>query len=536
MFSRAALSVVFMLGLGATTAASAQVESESLDDLSAWGQRYQSVEEYEFPSSLWRNSNDDTLLALMQTVRTAELSPAERRLLRRTILSPATRPRGSRAEALLAQRASLMLALGEARAAAALAPQLEQEAAGLDAESLAVDLELASGQEATACARLDGPVKEGVFWLKLRAVCAVLQDNFSGAQIAIEFAESQGVSDAWMVEAIFAAAGDTPNPPEARYDTGLNIALSAKAELDTENVAPSGDRPDLAAAVAQRPGAPADLRARFAEAAGELGLIDPAARREILLARLDTPDYDPSSGTERVLRDLNDPLVSDEVRAEGLADIFKRAALSDVAQYRSTAQLFAIELKRLPQNSLTADYAVEYARAALMSGDRDLAQSWMTTLNIEGATQPDPYDIAVLEAVDIIAGGDASPASLRAVEKRLISSASTTPHEYQIVSIFTAWSGLGIPLSPIARDFVSQAADRGTRLPQGQTTSLKAAVNGEAIGESALIVLALTHGEAELIASADMAIILESLVAIDATDIARDLALEVTGFWKELDQ
>jgi hypothetical protein len=535
MFSKAALGAVLAIGFGAAGLASAQVESESLDDLSAWGQRYLSVEEYEFPSSLWRNSNDDTLLALMQTVRTSDLSPAERRLLRRTILSPATRPRGAKAEALLAERASLMLALGEARAAAALAPQLEQEAAGLDAESLAVDLELASGQEATACARLDGPVKDGVFWLKLRAVCAVLQDNFSGAQIAIEFAESQGVSDAWMVEAIFAAAGDTPNPPDARYDTGLNIALSAKADLDTQAVEPADDRPDLAAAVAQRPGVPAELRARFAEAAGELGLIEPSARRDILLARLDTPDYDPSSGTERVLRDLNDPLVSDEVRAEGLADIFKRAALSDVAQYRSTAQLFAIELKRLPQNSLTADYAVEYARAALMAGDRDLAQSWMTTLNIEGAAQPDPYEIAVLEAVDIIAGGDASPASLRAVEKRLISTANTTPREQQIVGIFTAWTGLGIPLSPIARDFVSQASDRGTRLSQGQTTSLKAAVQADAIGESALIVLAMTHGEAELLASSDAAIILDALVAIDASDIARELALEVSGFWKEME-
>ena len=115
MFSKAALGAVLAIGFGAAGLASAQVESESLDDLSAWGQRYLSVEEYEFPSSLWRNSNDDTLLALMQTVRTSDLSPAERRLLRRTILSPATRPRGAKAEALLAERASLMLALGEAR-------------------------------------------------------------------------------------------------------------------------------------------------------------------------------------------------------------------------------------------------------------------------------------------------------------------------------------------------------------------------------------------------------------------------------------
>ena len=185
MFSKAALSAVLGTGLALLGSAVAQVESESLDDISAWGQRYLAEGEPEFPSNLWQRSDDDTLLALMQSVRTADLSPAERRLLRRTILSPATRPVGSKAESLLAERARLMLELGEARAAAALVPQLEEESLGLDAETLAVDLDMASGQELTACSKLDGPVREGGYWLKLRAVCAVLQENVAGGYESI---------------------------------------------------------------------------------------------------------------------------------------------------------------------------------------------------------------------------------------------------------------------------------------------------------------------------------------------------------------
>lgn len=530
MFSRTALAAVLFAGLGLT--ASAQVESDSLGDLSAWGQRYLSSNETEFPIDLWHKSDDDTLLLLLQSVQTTALSPAERELLRRTVLSPATPPRGIKSEDILAERARLMLELGEARAAAALVPQLKQDEDGPDAETLAVDLEMASGQEATACSRLDGSVNQGDYWLKLRAVCAILQDNISGAQLAIEFAAAQGVTDEWMVEAIFAAAGDTPNPPGARFDSGLNIALSAKAVLDLSSITIAEDRPGLAAAAAQRPGIPADLRARFAEQASELDLLDPEIRRNILLARLDDPDYAPSTLLEQALKDLNDPLSLDEQRAVGLAAVLQTAARSDLRQYRSTAQLFLTDLRRLPQNPTTAEFALDYARAALMAGDRELAQSWMTTLNFEGAPQPDPYLLALLDAVDIIVGGDRSQASLRAVEKRLVNTADTAQRESQAVRVFTLWTGLGLPLSPIARDFVSQTADRGIRLPEGQLTSLRAAAQSGAIGETALMVLALTNGQASEIADPDLANLLSILISIDAETVAQNLAMETIGYWK----
>ncbi|MEL6325245.1 MAG: hypothetical protein AAFQ84_13550, partial [Pseudomonadota bacterium] len=252
MFSKSALVSGLLVGLSAIGAASAQIESDSMDDLGAWGQRYLSSNETELPTTLWRNSNDEFLLSLLRDLDARELGPAERRLLRRIVLSPATPPVGARAEDLLTERARLMLELGEARATAALVPQLEQAAPGLDAETLAVDLDLASGQEASACGALNGEAREGDYWWKLRAVCAVLRENYSGAQLAIEVASAQGVEDEWLVEAIFAASGDTPNPPGAKFDSGLNIALSSKAVLDTTRVTLAADRPDLAAAAAQR--------------------------------------------------------------------------------------------------------------------------------------------------------------------------------------------------------------------------------------------------------------------------------------------
>lgn len=533
MFSKAAIASALFVGVCATDMAYAQVEDEGMDDLNAWGQRYLASDEKEFPSSLWRGSDDDKLLALLQSVRTADLTPAERNLLRRAVLSPATQPRGELAEALLAERARLMLELGEARAAAALAPQLKQDARGLDAETLAVDLDLASGREASACAELAGPLKEGAYWLKLRAVCAVLQDNFAGAQLAIEVAALQGVNDDWMVAAIFAASGDSPEPPNARFDTGLNIALSAKAGLDTSTLTMAGERPDLAAAIARRGDIPNELRARFAEIANAFNLISSEDRRDLLLERMTDPDFEATSQIEQVLSDLNDPLVDDETRLSGLHDVLKAAARTDFLQFQTTSKLFLPDLQTLPQNDLSAAYALDFARAAMIAGDRELAGSWLAVLEMEGAPQPDPYDIAVLEAVDILTGGDASTATLSSVEKRLVATADTTPREIQTVRILTAWTGLGLPLTPVGRDFVSSTVDRGDRIPQGQLTSLRAAANSGAIGEAVFSILSMTNGDAKQLAPSDFATLLDILIGLDAGEIARDLALEASNFWKD---
>lgn len=536
MFSKALITASliagFTAGSGMFSSATAQIESDSMGDLSAWGQRYLSSEEQEFPISLWRNSNDDVLLSLLQSIRTSELGPAERRLLRRIILSPATRPRGELAEDLLAERARLMLELGEARAAAALVPQLKQETRGMDAETLAIDLDMASGQEASACAQLSGPVKEGHYWLKLRAVCAVLQDNFSGAQLAIEVAEAQGVNDPWMIEAIFAAAGDTPNPPGARFDNGLNIALSSKAALDTNKVTMASDRPDLAAAAAQRPGVPPELRVRFAEIASDYDLISSEDRRKILLDRMQEEDFAVSSQLEQALKDLTDPLVGDLQRAERLSGVLRAAARSNLTRYRNTSRLFLPDIKRLAQNPTTAAFALDFAKAAMIAGDRETGLSWLSTFNFEGVEAPDPFEIALLEAADVLLGGDASPASLEAIQERLVEAVDSGTREDQVALVFSAWTGLGLPLSPTGRDFIVQVSDRGDRIAQGQVIGMKAAILGDAIAETGLMVLATTNGEVDRLAGSDYAALIETLIALDAEDVARELAIEASGFWR----
>ena len=529
MFSRAALAALlascFPLSL------TAQIDSEGMDDLTAWGARYLSSTETEFPISLWSGSDDETLLALLRSTDTSHLTQAERKLLRRIVLSPTRKPTGDLAEALLAERARLMLALGEAEAAADIAPRLQQNDHGLDAETIAVDLELARGREASACDRLSGDVPETEYWLKLRAVCAVLQENFSGAELAVEFASSQGLDDPWFVDAIFAASGDVADLPNAKFDTGMNIALSAKANLDLTDAALATSRPDLAAAALSRDGVPNMVRAQLAQIASEVDFITPDTRRDILMQLLAEEGFMPSSAIEQALQTLSDPKIDFGLKAEELAAVLDNASHGPMIHYAATAQLFHTDLKRLWKAESSDAYALTFARATLAANDGALSRRWLAKLDDDGAVQPDPFDIAMLEALDLISGGEASATAQYTIQLRLIDSVSSQEQAERAARIFASWAGFDIDLGAEARQFLGEQADGGVNVEPYKLMAIRAAAQSGAIGEAALMVLAQTNGTPQDLTGADLAALISILREIGAGDIAADLALEASEFW-----
>lgn len=531
MFFRPVLCLLAALSLMGLV--SAQIEDESLGELNAWGQRYLPTGEAEFATTLWRGSDNLVLLDKLDDLRVNHLSPAQRRLLRRIILSPAEAPRGDGSDALLAERARLMLALGEARAAAALVPNLPSDIRDLDAETLAVDLDMAAGREASACRALNGPLKEGVYWLKLRAVCAVLVDNFSGAELAIEFAEAQGFSDPWMIEAIFAASGDVPNPPNARYDSGLNIALSTKAELDTSRITLAGSRPDLAAAAAQRPGVPPDLKVRFATIASQVGLIDPQTRRQILLERLQQVDYEPTNSIERGLVILTTPETPMVDRAREIHRLLGEQSRAELAQYRSRAQLLLPDLRRIRATAETAEYALRFARASFAAGDNAQARRWLSSLDREGAPEVDPFTVSLLEAVDLMSGGDASLASQKAIAERLIEHLDEAEDADIAAELFSSWVGLGFQLDAKARAKLATTPVPESRIPSADMVAILASAHADAVAETGLRVLVAMQADNAPLAASDVVLLLQALKQIGADDIAADLALERLSYWQE---
>ena len=529
MYSRAALAALSLICLPAL--ATAQVDSESMDDLNAWGEGFLSAQEQDFPITLWTGSDDQTLLSLMQQTGTRDLTLAERRLLRRVILSPTRKPSGPLAEDLLAERARLMLDLGEADAAARLAPRLQGDDHGLDAETIAVDLDLARGREASACTRLDGEVPQTEYWYKLRAVCAVLQENYAGAELAVEFASSQGMDDPWFVEAIFAASGDSIDPPVARFDSGMNIALSAKANLDTHGVELESSRPDLAAAAAARPGVPDVLRARLASLASQVDLVSPADHRDILTAQLDEDGFTPTTAVEEALFVLEDPLAAPDEKLAQLASVLDNLAYGPMAAYASTADLFQTDLQRLLKGEGAPAYGVTFARAALAAGRSDLMQAWLTKAGSDAYYPPDPFQVAMLEALDLISGGEQSLASVAEVQTRLLESISNDAEAALAARVLALWTGFDIVLDADARYFMSVQAESGRSIEPYTLLAIRSAAQSGAFGEAALMMLKETEGHPQQLTSSDMATLIAILRDMGAEDIARQFALETSEFW-----
>ena len=514
--------------------ASGQIVSSGIGEIDPWGMGYLEPDEQALPSNMWKASNADDLVVLMRKVRTRSLTPAERALLRRAVLSPALKPNGQKADEVMAERARIMFELGEAKAAADLMTRLTKAPPGLDPEQVSADLQLALGNEATACRPVQyGELKEGPYWARLRAACAALQNNIAGAELAVELAAAQGVNDPWLFSAVFAGLGQTGEPPNARFDSGISLALSTKANLNApvNAVAVSG-RPDLAAAIAGRASLPPELRVQGANVAAQAGLISPADHRAIYQALISQPDYSPLTSNGAALQRANNAGATTASRARAYADAL-RSSSGSAARFTATARLLHSDIARLRKGPETAEYAALYARAAIAAGDTAGAARWTSASNYEGAKSADPFEIALADAVIILAGGDASPASVTAIGQRLVETSTTPEQRREATRILTLWTGLGITPPAPARTMMFRTGEPEKKsIPSPQVFAVKAAADADAAGEAILSLLGYTKGDPTRIRAADMVVFLDALAQLGARDEARSLALEAAGFWK----
>ncbi len=639
------------LGLVSLSGAQAQIASEGMDEISAWGERYLSSSEPDFPSNLWSNSDPDILLSLLLSMDTKDLSPTERRLLRRVVLSPAQPLSGADADLLLTERARLMLELGEPMAAAALAPRLEQAALGLEAEALAVDLDLARGRNASACGRLTRPVSDQLYWLQLRAVCAILRDNFSGAELAIEVASARGLDDDWFIEAVFAAAGDVPNPPPARYLSGVGIALSLRAGLDTGQLDPGAVRTDLAAALAQRPDIDPSLRLRFAEIAHDAALLEPEALRTLIDQQFDDPDFQPTTRRDQMFALLRDPLADDADKARRLSDYLVENGQDGLNRFVRAAGLVAPDLAALSRNQASRPFVPVFARTALALGNAPDAKAWLdlaygppesaaapdadlpdqdgesepardgtaaddaatpaaiseaaippepvtdaaepsqtpaampdttpeagmlsaretlspTDLMLAAALEadatkrqmlpapsveigfpglmgdfarlddilappppPDPFILALIDTLSLLARPDLDPADHPDLTARLITTAASDTEIEQATVLLNLMPAFGFRLDAEARDFLISQPVLGAPIDEHIALAISSAADDLAFAEAGLMMLTQTRGDPSWLSPRDLNSFVRALRRMQADDIAAGLVLEASRFW-----
>jgi len=394
MWSKGTLSGVALAAL-LSFPAHAQIEDSWLEQVDPWGISYLAENEPALPTGMWRGARAEDLLALMQTTRTRGLTPAEQMLMRRLALSAGRAPAGEDRDALLAERARIAFELGEAAAAAGQLSQLDMPPPGMEPAAMAADLNLVLGNEATACGALTSPDLEGEYWAKLRAVCAALAGNTSGAELAMEMAQTQGVEDSWLASAIFAMSGVTPNPPKAKFDTGLDFAMSTRAVLEVTPEAIPGDRPDIAAAMARRKLMPPTVRVKAAQLAAEAGLISAEEFRIAYNSALSADGFAPSTLLGHAVFIAADGTTSETEKSDAIAAALEEASDSP-ARFVAAAGLLKGSMARLSRDDASEETAFLFARASIAAGELSEALRWATP------PEPEPEIVPVEDTIDLL--------------------------------------------------------------------------------------------------------------------------------------
>jgi len=199
------------------------------------------------PADLWRSASAETARAVLPRLAARPLSSATAALARRILATGAPGPAGSDA-GMAGLRASALLALGDAGAAAIIlerAPGLERSA---ELSRAAAESALVAGDDARACAVAQGlgVGRDDVYWLRLRSYCLALAGETAQAQLTFDLAQAQARDPIYarLMTAKLAGGG---SPGAASTRNGLDRALSRSLGLAVEPPAgePTGPTWDL---------------------------------------------------------------------------------------------------------------------------------------------------------------------------------------------------------------------------------------------------------------------------------------------------
>lgn len=198
------------------------------------------------PRELWRGSSIETARTVLPMLA-KPLSPAAAALARRLLVTGAPGPEGSASdESLVGARASALIALGDAPAAARILdrqPGLDRNA---ELARAAAEGALLAGDTARACAIGESLAvgRDDIYWLRLRAFCLAEAGQTAQAQLTFDLAQGQA-RDAVFGRLMSARlAGAAPGAPSLR--NGLDLALSRSLKLDLAAAKPA---PAVAAAL-----------------------------------------------------------------------------------------------------------------------------------------------------------------------------------------------------------------------------------------------------------------------------------------------
>lgn len=359
-----------------------------------------------FGSNLWAGSGRSSIASRLAQLPTAPSSPAMQGLMRRLLLTAASPPAGvapPEEPSLLALRLAKLIANGwisEAATLAAQSPRDDSFARQAWAEAL-----LLQGREADACGDTTSlrQSSNDPYWLKLRALCYILQKDTPSALLTLEVMRERGViDDAFFALAAALSEGAAVKVAALPAPTGVHLALLKQA-----NKAPP---PTVAtwlpaAPLLMQQAASPDMRLAAAERAGVAGLLDAAQMRQVYETETFTPDQldDPEEAAKKLTTARANALYFQAIakrtlpagRASAFVAALQRADLQNrFTLFAAVSEPLAVALKPGPE---TAWVAPHVARVLLYTRNDKAATQWLAAIG-------SPTDAATVNALQIHLG------------------------------------------------------------------------------------------------------------------------------------
>jgi len=319
-------------------------------------------------------------------------------LLRRALLSRVPTPRGVDAVDWIAERAWLLLRMGEADAARMLVQSVDTSSYGAKMYAVAAQVALATADPAALCP-LVGPAltfSREPIWPMANAMCTALSGELAVSGAMMEQVrrqrEASGI-DLMLAEKVVNAAGGGRRAVTIEWTdvdrlTAWRFGLAAATGVDIPAPLFTTVGPHVQAWRARAAMLPMASRVGSARVAAALGVYSNAALVDLYGAIADETDPEDRAGTDAARLRAAYVGEDDGARIVALRELWKAAA-SPRDRY-AAAILTARAAARIAASEAHADDAAALIGAMLSAGLDIQAAHWATTVDAMAAADADP--------------------------------------------------------------------------------------------------------------------------------------------------
>ncbi|MDB5693763.1 MAG: hypothetical protein JWO81_2826 [Alphaproteobacteria bacterium] len=329
------------------------------------------------------NANGLFLAALMRRLDAPLPSRWESMLLRRALLSQIPAPSNVNQVDWVAERAWLLLRMGEADAARILVQSVDVDQFTPRMFTVAVQTALATADPAALCPLVTPgrAVSDEPVWPLADAMCAALQGDSARASQLIDQARGQsgaGGIDLLLAEKVIGAGLNTSRAVAIQWDgvdsvNSWRFGMASATGLRIPDTLMSGVGPQVWAWEARAPMIPLDQRVEAAQIAASLGVFSSAALVEMYSALAD--DTDPSDLEATVGGRLRKAYVGDyKARVDAMHGLWDEAR--NPVDRHARLILTATAAARIPPSDAYGDRIADLVASMMTAGLDQPAARW----------------------------------------------------------------------------------------------------------------------------------------------------------------